>query len=1457
MKALLFILLQLSCLLISFGALASDERKTSTGKEFIFSFSPNNNATTELSLMISSEFETSGAVSIPRIKTNIFFEVKPGEVTRVVIPYQMANLPRGVKSDYGISVTSEDPITIYGLNRQLKHTDAFLALPIDALGSAYYAIGYYGSTSANPSQAAIVGVHDDTTIEIVSPARTSSAQANVKQTIKLNKMETFLLSAYSTSNDITGTKITSDKPIAVTSGSKCSIIPKELTNGCDHLVEMLPPVNSWGKSFITYPLETRKKGDLIRILAGEDETEIVVNGRLVKTLNAGGYFDLMPSNEFNLINTSKPSLVAQYALTTLYDGVVGDPFMMLIPPVEQSLSSYTFATSDQNIESHYINVVIRTTGIETLILDGSVILPTMFTLIGDGVYSAAKIKIDSGTHSIKASIPFALYVYGFGDYESYGYPGGMATEVINVSTVDYRDVRVVSTLGQFGIDLDVNSFSVEPSRVYEEQGAHKVEWHFDEFSIGQVKNLNYEVVARDLEPGETRVVTSSLEMFYKDLEGVEHRRLLGEQSINVPASLYGLDIALDKVEYRNDENVSVNVIANNLGEIAADTSVITEIRDSNDILVAQVGEIGPISLPIASTLSLGSQTYELGNIYPGNYYVVAVMSDLQGKTLAEARQEFVVINDVYTSAEISVVTDKIVYKPYDLAKVTVLVENLADNRLLDGVSTRLSISDANGVIRWQELNTVSQLAAKSQDAKLVEISLRDTLPGLYIAQAELLNEAGHVIDSAQTEFNLLADVSSGLVARISVLESSIEVGNTPRCILNFDNNHANPFDGLFRLRIANIESEESLYLHEINLQLAAQHRTVMTPSLPPLFDAAKYACILERLEGDFVSVEDVVDFVVNEKPVHIDVTGDIYFGEKSRLLILLDEDAIYHNDLEAYLLESQWTYTVTYNLNDFKSELITGSYGVYVIASSSSDLDSEIKNALSDAVEAGSGLLVIGNSSIDYSGIEEALGISIKGAKSYQGAINVLKDDWVGDVSISEFISQSIIDFNADTAEVLAEYNELPVGVPQYDPMNILGNIHPYNCFVFGNFFSLSSSIDGRLAVGGDLTLGNYTLGLGLANRPLSDVVTVGGDATFQSGSIFNGSLIAAGSVDGVSDAIKSSLAPGASVRGRSNLPIDFLQEKDKLEKLSAALNQLPQNGIVKFEYGTMTLEGDCSSGLQVFNVSAETLGLTYTLTHRCIPDTATVLVNIDGKNTSIQSLGMQSFSAIRERVIFNFPTTEVLNIKYVGIEGTLLAPFADVIEPAGRVSGQIIAKSWRSSDYGYMSIHNDRFAGRISIGSDTGNRSAISSNRYGLGNAAFAGFDWLDAAYSHPDGVAGEHTKLFGKLLDYLDPLVMRINSALQLNLIYRNNGENPVEGRIRLIFPEGVGIVNAGEFSFESVTNSWIMSYHSGPGMEANQQLYVKPQVSVSEPIKMNIEVEVNGVWAPVTEKLLYINN
>ncbi len=387
-------------------------------------------------MLLSAPREASGKIEIPGLHYSKEFNVKPGSVIVVRLPREVdpGNLNgatgQGI-ANLGIHVTSTDDISVYGLNQMKFTTDAYLALPVDALGKQYVVSGWQSSSAGQYSQATLVASEDNTQLTIV-PSVNLNAQLvqGVPFSVTLDKGQIYQLQASNLlGDDLTGTTVASTKPVALYSGNTCANVPVGFT-ACDHLVEQTPPTSTWGTSFVTLPLATRTKGDTFRFLASQNGTEVRVNGNIVATLNATTFIDFnLPSGARApfTIEATKPILVTQFSNGQGYDGVAGaDPFMVYVPPKEQFLADYTFATPATGFPSNFANVIIPTNGINGLQVDGTNADQSLFSPIGTSGYSGAQIPITNGSHSIKATVPFGLTVYGYSSFDSYGYTGGMS-----------------------------------------------------------------------------------------------------------------------------------------------------------------------------------------------------------------------------------------------------------------------------------------------------------------------------------------------------------------------------------------------------------------------------------------------------------------------------------------------------------------------------------------------------------------------------------------------------------------------------------------------------------------------------------------------------------------------------------------------------------------------------------------------------------------------------------------------------------------------------------------------------------------------------------------------------------------------------------------------------------------------------------------------------------------------
>lgn len=280
-------------------------------------------------------------------------------------------------------------------------------------------------------QTAVLGINETATFNFSAPIGTlayldvlQSTFAVPEHTITLNAGETYLLRDALGANDLTGTVVTANKPLAAFGSNLCAFVP-DFTGFCDNLVEQLPPTDAWGREFVTVPLATRLNGDTFRFLAQDDGTEVRINGTLVATLDRGEFYEqnLKTASE---VSATHPILVGQYSNGSTFDGVTSDPFMVYLPPYEQFLSNYTVTTPATGFPINYVNVVASAADVGAIELDGAAIPANLFTAIGTSGFFGAQVAVELGAHTFAGPSPFGLTVYGYSTFDSYGYVGGQS-----------------------------------------------------------------------------------------------------------------------------------------------------------------------------------------------------------------------------------------------------------------------------------------------------------------------------------------------------------------------------------------------------------------------------------------------------------------------------------------------------------------------------------------------------------------------------------------------------------------------------------------------------------------------------------------------------------------------------------------------------------------------------------------------------------------------------------------------------------------------------------------------------------------------------------------------------------------------------------------------------------------------------------------------------------------------
>ena len=373
-----------------------------------------------------------------------------------------------------ITVENEKQVFVHAVHDLHRATDSFLVLPPHDLGAASYTYiaamihtidsGFLGAGLTDiHSLIGIVSTENDTLLTI-TPTRnvtigTESVGAGDSIDVTLHRAETLLIAFV---GDLTGTKVTSNRPISFFSGDQCTFVPSGVL-ACDQIVEQLPPVEAWGRQFATTPLKSRMRFDVFRILASENNTfvNISCSHRSVTqgyvdtfVLNETGFADVeVNSTDFCWMEADKRILLLQFAVGTQVDHVPGDPFMALVPAVSHYTNLFTLpiVNSSLNDFTHYLNIIIPAEHYQPdqIFMDGQSLqsLALEFVAIvhnGETMAYASQVEVNATTHTLihgNSRGLFGVVSYGFAYRASYGHIGGMQLpQFSECLTDDYHQI---------------------------------------------------------------------------------------------------------------------------------------------------------------------------------------------------------------------------------------------------------------------------------------------------------------------------------------------------------------------------------------------------------------------------------------------------------------------------------------------------------------------------------------------------------------------------------------------------------------------------------------------------------------------------------------------------------------------------------------------------------------------------------------------------------------------------------------------------------------------------------------------------------------------------------------------------------------------------------------------------------------------------------------------------------
>lgn len=456
---------------------------TAQGREFWLAMPLNDSKaqpTLALEFYVTSSYNTLVTLEVPgtafisskKLIANqiAIFTTKNGSAT-----YDFEIMTSETNDPRGIHIYADQAISVYVMNAKEVSADGYLALPTSTWGTEYIHCSYYdfGEVRQWGAGFIVIASEDKTEVDIVlkgkggSTAKTRSG-SKIGSTLHtvLNKGEVYNVVGDATTKgqfDLTGSRITANKPIGLISYHERAMLPSNNINGRDFMVEMLPPVSAWGKKYYSIELQRANKGDFYRVVAAKANTRVKMKYFDKVTKQLLGQRDILLSKSGDLYEdfdtwpgtpgattgfvgttaweSDKPILVMQYAYSSEWDsGKEFDPFMIVLTPQEQYLKATVFQTpvNPAFVNNYFSFIVVGDTSdtnqmlLKSIALDGDTIYKSYSQLLlnnipGTNLYWGRR-DVSQGRHEVTSNTLFGGYIYGFGAFNSYGWPAALATK---------------------------------------------------------------------------------------------------------------------------------------------------------------------------------------------------------------------------------------------------------------------------------------------------------------------------------------------------------------------------------------------------------------------------------------------------------------------------------------------------------------------------------------------------------------------------------------------------------------------------------------------------------------------------------------------------------------------------------------------------------------------------------------------------------------------------------------------------------------------------------------------------------------------------------------------------------------------------------------------------------------------------------------------------------------------
>lgn len=474
----------------------------------------------------------------------------------------------------------------------------------------------------------------------------------------------------------------------------------------------------------------------------------------------------------------------------------------------------------------------------------------------------------------------------------------------------------------------------------------------------------------------------------------------------------GLVIAAgtDRLQYGADAAVIVSAPVSNRGAAAVpDARVSLSVLAPNGQLVAELGRFATGGIQAGTTVVVNALWNTATNPAAPGWRVRALLLDGQGRTVDVAEASFAIESGIAHAAAAQISTDRPRYQSTDVVVLSKRVTSLVANATLDSLVLQTSVRGPQGGIVMQRNEPLGTLAAGHYKALEDSLSLRDALVGSYSARLDVVDSSGATIAAASTTFEVAqtGGAVAGLAGTLSASPRTLAPGAPVTLTWTVSNSATTALQGVpAQVRIVDplVTDPSAAVIAQwpVTLNVAAGGtQAAQQVWVAPLAQAGRAlvaALVATPVSGAVTLAQDGVQVgpaaaVANVQALPAREARVLAFvqcdpftsssGSGSSTLSPLACAEVRAAALRQALAVAAPVSKVVTSKEEFATEMRCGLYNVFWLSGGSYGVDTQVRGDLREAVRAGQGLIVDGESSLGGAPpLADVLGIDFAWART-------------------------------------------------------------------------------------------------------------------------------------------------------------------------------------------------------------------------------------------------------------------------------------------------------------------------------------------------------------------------------------------------------------------------------------------------------------------------------------------